>query len=162
MPKLPNHSQIAELNALNEQVHYLTRSRPSRKKNWRILSVWREFRKHGIEYQFQSKDQITALPLLFWRSAFTVSVQRISIPGSSIGVDYYSVCQHATGVRLSLYCINGIDLIKKLLRFSFLNYNEMKIIEEKQRYEPYRYCEVCGERNKTYDRHCSSCNSPLY
>lgn len=162
MSKLPNPNQIAELTALNEQVQSFTLSKPSRKKNWRILSVWRELRKHKIPHYFLSQNQIAVSPLPFGRSAFIIGIEKIIVPGASWSVDYYSVKQTSTGTSLSLYCNNGSSLIQKLLKFSFINQKELSPAVAPLNYEPYRYCDVCGERNKTYDRYCFACNSPLY
>jgi hypothetical protein len=161
MHKLPQPHQISELTLIKEQVQSLTSLKPSRKKNWRILSAWRELRKHKIPYYFLSQNQIAVQPNKFGRSAFIISIEKVSVPGVSWFVDFYSVKQCDTGTSLSLNCTSGASLIQKLLRFSFLHVSDMEGSEMPHRYEPFVYCPMCNARNRMYATTCEECGAIL-
>ena len=159
-PKLQIAS-ILGIGAISHEVQTLTRPRLTRKKNWRIISLWRVLRASNIRYFFLTQNQIAIDPLPFKRDGFVVSIQKIPVPGAAFTIDYYSVKNINTGTELSLNCSNGISLMKKLIRFSFLLPDEIDLHALEQKYEPFQYCPVCGERCRLSDYTCELCGAKL-
>ena len=154
-------NEIHDLHESGKAVRQLMQEKTCRKKNWRILSIWRELRKHKIKYYFLSQNQIVIHPIPFRRGALIISVQKINVPGANFSIDYYTVRQFTTNNSVELPSSTGQQLIRKLLKFSFLLPDEVDERHMTNRYEPYQYCPVCGERTKIIYTLCDSCGTKL-
>jgi len=157
----PPIAAILGMTAIIPQVKSLYSLQLSRKKNWRILSLWRELRRNKIKYYFLSQNQIVIEPLQYRRTGFIVSIEKMIVPMVSFTVDFYKAKNIYSGTEVILNCTSGISLMKKLVSFSFLHADELQPVPYQQRYEPFQYCPVCGERNRLSDYKCELCGAKL-
>ena len=152
---------ILGMTATNSQAKTILHPKKANHRNWRVLSLWRELRRHKIAYYFLSWNQISIEPIAFYRPGFVVSIHKVPVPGAAFTIDYYAAKSNETGNEFCSPSISGSEFIKKLVHFSFLHESELKGVPREPRYEPYRYCPVCGERCRLTDYTCELCGAKL-
>jgi len=156
-----NVGAVQGIAAINTEISQLLANSTTRKKNWRIVSIWRELRRNRIPYYFLSQNQIVIEAIPLSRSAIIIGIEKIEVPGASFTVDYYAITNVNTGVKLSLNCASGVTLLQKLVKFSLILPQEIRNTERHQRYEPFKYCDICEDRNRITATVCEVCGHPF-